>query len=207
MAEPFAYAQTQHDHPTRDWTGYCLIFVRTAFGVGSRYASAASAWEHAEHRHPETDPDKIPRGVPVFWTGGSHGYGHIALSRGDGTCWTTDLIRPGKVDVAPIAEVHTRWGLTLVGWTEDINGVRVWTPPTPEPARPIPPQEDDIMPISDDDAAKIAHALLRTKGVNNRTPDGELQNVVSLAAIVTNIESGMDAMAKQLERIAKKVGA
>ena len=24
--------------------------------------------------------------TPVFWTGGSHGYGHVALSRGDGTC-------------------------------------------------------------------------------------------------------------------------
>jgi hypothetical protein len=140
MSTPFDYAQKQHVHRSRDWTGWCLVFVRSCFGVPARYGSATEAWTKAEHRHPETDPDKIPRGVPVFWTGGSHGFGHIALSRGGGSCWTTDLIRPGQVDVARIADVHARWGLTLAGWTEDINGVRVWSPPAPEPARKPAPK-------------------------------------------------------------------
>ena len=132
MAEPFKFAQREHKRRSRDWSGWCLVFVRSCFGVAARYPSATSAWQHAEHRHRTTDPDAIPRGVPVFWTGGSQGFGHVALSRGDGTCWTTDLIRPGHVDVAPIAEVQRRWGMPLVGWTEDINGVRVWSPPAPK---------------------------------------------------------------------------
>ena len=134
MTGPFDYAQAQHEHPTRNWTGWCLVFVRSAFGVAARYPSAASAWQHADHKHLETDPNKIPREVPVFWTGGTHGYGHIALSRGDGSCWTTDLIHPGKVDVARIDDVRKRWGLHLVGWAEDLNGVRVYEPPSAKPA-------------------------------------------------------------------------
>lgn len=129
--DPFAFAQAQHERPSQNWHGWCLVFVHDAFGVPARYPSAAAAWINAAHKHPETDPHKIPRGVPVFWAGGSHGYGHVAVSRGDGTCWTTDLIRDGQVDVAPIELVRERWGLTLVGWTEDLNGVTVWTPPKP----------------------------------------------------------------------------
>lgn len=163
MSDPFAFAQAQHDHPSRDWTGYCLIFAHDAFGVGAKYPSATSAWEHAVHKHPETDPTKIPRGVPVFWTGGSHGYGHVAVSRGGGSCWTTDLIRPGKVDVARIADVHARWGLTLVGWTEDINGVRVYTPPKPAPSpvkpkpKPKPAPKPKRSSVDDQAATDIAN--------------------------------------------------
>lgn len=139
MAHPFRYAQAQHKNPSRDWTGWCLVFVRTAFGVAARQPDAASAWANAERKHPVTSGAQVPRGVPVFWTGGSHGHGHIALSRGDGTVWTTDFVRKGKVDVARIDDITRGWGLNLAGWTEDLNGVTVYTPPKP-PAPPKPPK-------------------------------------------------------------------
>ena len=146
MAHPFDYAQAQHEHPTRNWRGYCLIFVRSAFGVGPKFSTAAKAWFGAQHKHAASEGRGIPRGVPVFWTGGSHGYGHVALSRGDGTCWTTDFVRSGKVDVAHIDQITSGWNLRLAGWSEDINGVRVYTPPAPAktakkaaPAKPAAP--------------------------------------------------------------------
>lgn len=110
--------------PTSEY-GMCLREVRECFGVGPGAADAAEAWANAKHKHPETNPAMIPRGVPVFWTGGSHGHGHIAISTGTGKVWSTDIIRPGYFDKVPLTEIHARWGLTLVGWTEDLNGVRV----------------------------------------------------------------------------------
>ena len=129
MPHPFRYAQAQHKRRSRDWTGWCLVFVRSAFGVPAQQPDAASAWANAERKHPVTSGSQVPRGVPVFWTGGSHGHGHIALSRGDGSVWTTDFVREGQVDVARIDDITRGWGLTLAGWTEDLNGVTVWTPP------------------------------------------------------------------------------
>jgi hypothetical protein len=133
MAHPFRYAQAQHDKPSRDWSGWCLVFVRSAFGVPAQQPDAASAWANAERKHPVTSGVQVPRGVPVFWTGGSHGDGHVALSRGGGSVWTTDFVREGKVDVARIDDITRGWGLKLAGWTEDINGVTVYTPPKPAP--------------------------------------------------------------------------
>lgn len=110
--------------------GMCLREVRECYGVGPRAEDAAEAWAQAKHKHPETDPRKIPRGVPVFWTGGSGGHGHIAIATGyRGRCLSTDILRSGFFDKVPIELVEEKWGLELVGWTEDLNGVRVWSPP------------------------------------------------------------------------------
>lgn len=136
---PFAFAQAQHAAPSKDWHDLCQEFTHDAFSVPSDGTPTAAAWwAKSTRKHPETDPAMIPRGVPVYWTGGSSGAGHAAVSRGDGTVWGTDLVRDGQVDVYKIADVHARWGLTLVGWTEDIDGVRVWEPgpPPPPPIRP-----------------------------------------------------------------------
>jgi len=133
MARPFRYAQRQHEKPSRDWTGWCLVFVRLCFGAPAKARDAATAYAAAERKHPVTSGAQVPRGVPVFWTGGSHGHGHVALSRGGGSVWTTDFVRKGKVDVARIDDITRVWGLRLAGWTEDINGVTVWKAPKPAP--------------------------------------------------------------------------
>ena len=107
--------------------GYCLREVRECYGVGPAAPDATSAWENARYKHRETDFTKIPRGVPIFWTGGSGGHGHVAISTGFlARCWSTDIRRSGYFDRVPIAEISERWGLRLVGWTEDLNGVRVY---------------------------------------------------------------------------------
>ncbi|RNL63659.1 hypothetical protein EFK50_07910 [Nocardioides marmoriginsengisoli] len=115
----------------------CLKMVRGCYGVPAKAEDAATAWADAEHRHPEANPLAIPYGAPVFWTGGSKGHGHIAISTGNGECWSTDIKRPGYFDHVRIAEIERKWGLKLVGWAEDVNGVRIWTAPVkPKPSRP-----------------------------------------------------------------------
>jgi hypothetical protein len=124
---------TRTGNAARDWalsqdtwhTGYCLVFTRSCFDVAARYGTARLAWDNAQKRHQETDPSRIPANVPVWWTGGSRGYGHVAFSLGGGLCRSTDWPSAGQVSTTHISNIHTSWGHTLVGWTEDINGVTV----------------------------------------------------------------------------------
>lgn len=137
--DPFTYARQQNQSPSRDWTGWCAVFTRSAFGQpaigdfdGDGAADAEDMWKAAKHKHPETNPARIPRGVPIFWSGGASDHGHAAVSAGQGLMWSTDIKRAGHVDLAPIDDVRRKWGMNLLGWTEDLNGVRVYTPPTKE---------------------------------------------------------------------------
>lgn len=127
-AHPIKVARDRSMSPTPTSSpGMCLREVRECFGVGPGAEDAAEAWASAQKKHRTTSPGKFPRAVPVFWTGGSHGHGHIALASGyDGMCWSTDIRRPGWFDHVPIEEIHNKWGLTLVGWSEDLNGVQVY---------------------------------------------------------------------------------
>jgi hypothetical protein len=61
--------------------------------------------------------------------GGPHG--HVAISTGDGNCFSSDILRTGKVDKVPISKIARSWGKTYKGWSEDINGVRIWRPAAP----------------------------------------------------------------------------
>jgi hypothetical protein len=106
--------------------GMCLAFVRTAYGVGPHFASATAAWQGAESRHRVDTGMLVPRGAPVFWTGGSQGFGHVAIGTGNGNCWSSDAGGSGRTAKVRIDELTDRWGLTLQGWTEDLNGVQVY---------------------------------------------------------------------------------
>jgi len=105
--------------------GYCQMYVRTAFGLGGGFGSASAQWYGARHRHFANRGAQCPRGVPVFWTGGSRGYGHVALSTGNGMCWSTDAGGAGRVAHVSIDGLTSRWGLNFVGWTEDMNGTYI----------------------------------------------------------------------------------
>lgn len=107
------------------WRNLCLKRVRTLLGIPAKYPSAIIAWTHVARadRHPGKQP---PRGVPVFWRGGK--YGHVALSDGGGWCFSTDIKRRGRLDRVRIDLVTQRWGYDYLGWTETLNGVRVYEP-------------------------------------------------------------------------------
>jgi hypothetical protein len=68
-------------------------FVRTHYNVPPAYATAASAWSKTRDRHGSTPP----KGVPVWWTGGSRGFGHVAISAGGGFVIRTDTGGRGRV--------------------------------------------------------------------------------------------------------------
>jgi hypothetical protein len=103
--------------------GMCLQQVRMWADIPAMHIDAATAWAHTVHRHPgDFDP---PRGAAVYWTGGSGGHGHIALSLGGRKIRTTDGDGPGRVATRPLSWPTESWGLPYAGWAWDINGVTI----------------------------------------------------------------------------------
>jgi peptidoglycan hydrolase-like protein with peptidoglycan-binding domain len=124
MAKTFSQALAKSKNITSGYGGYCLQFVRICFGVGPKYASAISAWNNAKYKHRTSTTRNIPVGAPIFFSGSR--YGHVAIYMGNGYMRTTS---------ASTGRIHTHkvssWvaiGYRLLGWTEDLNGVRVYTP-------------------------------------------------------------------------------
>lgn len=126
--EAIAWAKGQIENSTENWYRACLMFVRMCFGLDSLYPNAGTAYDKAVKKHPVTSGAQVPRGVPVFWeTSGTAD--HIALSLGGGRCISTDAVRKGKPDIVMIDALTQSWHMTLKGWTEDMNGVTVWSEP------------------------------------------------------------------------------
>lgn len=53
-------------------------------------------------------------------------------------CYSSDVGGKGKIGRIGIQALAKAWGITLLGWTEDLNGVRVYTPPKPPAVPPFP---------------------------------------------------------------------
>jgi len=108
---------------TEGYAGMCLLWVRLVFGVNKVFDTAFEAWNGAQFRHP-ADPDP-PAAVPVFFEPSGNGFGHITYSLGDRRVRTTNSAT-GKIYNTTIDHIATKWGQAYLGWTEDLNGVRVF---------------------------------------------------------------------------------
>lgn len=117
--------------------GWCKRETRSAYDVPSDGSSdATEAWGRTRFRH--TNGTTPPFGAVCWWTGGRNNHGHVAISLGDGRIRSTDLPRSGRWGTVSRQDPARLWGLQYVGWSEDIDGVRVITIPTPPPAKPKP---------------------------------------------------------------------
>ena len=137
---------------TRNVPGTCQLWTRTQYDApsagdrnGDGDADAVDGWqsEPAAARHPgDRNP---PRGVPVAFSGGSRGYGHRAISLGDGKIRSTDMTaigyKAGTVGTTTIAQIERSMGVTYLGWSETITGLPIVDDLTPKPnprPKPIP---------------------------------------------------------------------
>lgn len=107
--------------------GQCLKYTRTWLEIDSRYDTAAEAWHAAERKHPgDRHP---PPAAPVFWLGGSRGFGHVGLSMlaTRHTFRGTDMPSAGLVSTQDLSWVDENWGASqdYAGWSEDLNGVLI----------------------------------------------------------------------------------
>lgn len=102
--------------------GTCLMTVRQWAGIASKYPDASTAWKNVKDKHTDRNP---PRGSAVYWTGGSHGYGHIVAALGEQKIRSTDCTYAGQVSTTDLGWVERAWGLKYAGWSWEINGVTI----------------------------------------------------------------------------------
>lgn len=100
------------------WRRRCLEFVARAYG----YASSGTPTAKAQYRllkskglvHTDQAP---PAGALVFFTS-SDPAGHVAISAGQGKAFSNDYVRPGCIDLTPMAQMGG--GGQYLGWSPPV---------------------------------------------------------------------------------------
>ncbi|GAA1909474.1 hypothetical protein GCM10009737_08430 [Nocardioides lentus] len=129
VEQALAFARGQATRPSRDWTGYCQMFVRTSYGIGGGFGSAWLQWLGLgdDERVAGGNPSAAPLGAPLFYKG-SGPYGHVTLAArplADGTpgCWSNDLVTPGRIHHVARTRATSQWGQQYLGYGLSLNGV------------------------------------------------------------------------------------
>lgn len=112
--------------------GWCLQYVRQAFGLPARYGTATEAWEKSPTQHRDAE---FPPGVwhPVWYGLDGEPAGHVVLRAPNGSVYSTsDLGSTPHLhpDLADLERYYTSYGMPLRyrGWTEDVAGWPVISP-------------------------------------------------------------------------------
>jgi len=145
--------------------GMCQQQTRIWSGISARYPDAATAWRNTNDRHPgNRNP---PRGAHVFWTGGSSGHGHVAMSLGGGKVRSTDAGGRGRVATVDLGWVERNWGHHYAGWAWDNNEQTI------PHSTPKPPAKDTPNPNLD---AAVDHL---NKAISANKDDKDLVKVLT----------------------------
>jgi hypothetical protein len=130
----------QPNTSVQDGTGWCLRFTQSVWGAPARYNSAWDAWNATQHKH--TDRVMPSDSVPVWFSHyGSYGTPATYGNWGHVVSWIVTekkfLSSPakgyGQQWLNSIEEVERVYNSKYVGWSEDINGLRVANTNTPTP--------------------------------------------------------------------------
>lgn len=106
--------------------GWCLTYVQNAFGVGWAGYTATDGWGRALFKHAD---DKFPNvAVPVWFAMKGEPAGHVAIRMADGSYYSTSHPTNTTAYHHPnLQDLLNYYGgrLTLRGWSEDLNSVRL----------------------------------------------------------------------------------
>lgn len=154
--------------------GWCQKFTNEIFGTGpvgdfdkDNDADAVDGWKAAKANGKVVTADKInkltdiPAGVMLYWTGGSHSYGHAAVAVGNGQMVSTDLPTSGKVGKVPITAAHDNWGLTFAGYVLVEGNGYTLLPATTAPKAPTPKPAPAPAPIDQEELDVATQAPVR----------------------------------------------
>ena len=111
---------------TQGKVGFCLAFARNMFGVSVKYPNAWKAWEGTTYKH--ANYDFPPVAVLIWFRHPANGTtpGHVAVRMPDGKIYSSPY-RVGTTHavLGSIEEVEKKYSSKYVGWSEDINNIRV----------------------------------------------------------------------------------
>ncbi len=171
MARTPAAALKWAEGVTKGYSNLCLQYVRLAYDVPAKYPSAISAWNNAKKRHGSLS--NAPDGAPVFLSHPKSKYGHVALLKRIGG--VLHLRTTNSAVGRPVTQTLDLWtkqyGYTLLGWTEDLNGVDVAKPVGGGTATPPPAQGGGVP------SGKIGRNYLKRGDVHEKVR--ELQQVLN----------------------------
>lgn len=117
---------------TVDGAGWCHRFARNFFGAPMGYSSAWEAWQATEYKH--GPGEALPDVAVLLWFShyGTYGspptygnWGHVAVHVPGRGIYTSPGYGEGQEVWQTIAQIESRFASTYVGWSEDINGLRV----------------------------------------------------------------------------------
>lgn len=112
-------------------SGFSLQYVQDAYNAPRAHQDAWHAWEATKYKHLTQDADyELPDVfVPVFFRSitEGHNYGHVGIwDPYLGALHTTPYGGYGKI-IIPIEMIEKKSGgmSVCVGWSEDLNGLRI----------------------------------------------------------------------------------
>lgn len=116
---------------TQDYAGMCLRFTQSVFGSPVKYRSAWEAWNATQFKHTDAFPDGV---ACVVWMShyGTYGsppsyenWGHVVTRFADGRFLSSPGSGYGQAWFNSIAEIEIYFNAKYVGWSEDLNGLRI----------------------------------------------------------------------------------
>lgn len=164
--------------------GWCLMYVRQAFGASAVEPTATAGWVNAKRRHEDMN---FPEGcwVPVWFSLKFEPAGHVALLAPDGSVYSTthptNLTATHHPSMAHLMAAYERYNpLTFLGWSEDISGVTVVEPATISLQSTIIEEVDIMAALSDEEQREL------------------LGNTRMLKDMVTNVSTTVLAVAESV---------
>ena len=103
---------------------YCLRFTRQAYGIPAVWPTAWLAYKATKKKHTTALPAVQ---VPV-WFRTKSGVGHVAIWVPGKGVLSSPASGYGQAWFKTVHELESRWGITYVGWSEDLNGRTVVRP-------------------------------------------------------------------------------
>jgi hypothetical protein len=103
-----AFALNQHRNPSQGWLQKCQVFSRQCVGAGPFGTSARLAFNGTadEHKHKSFPP---PAGSIAYYGTPDWGDGHAVFAVEGGHVWSSDILRPNKID-------RVKWDVFPSAW-------------------------------------------------------------------------------------------
>lgn len=169
--------------------GICQLWTRNVFDSasvgdvdGDGDADAVDGWKSEPKSAQHTDR-RPPRGVPVAFSGGSRGFGHRAVSLGNGKIRSTDMsstgYSAGNIGTTTIGQIEKSMGVKYLGWSETIGGVAIPLKPKKAPVKPKP-----APPVKKSRGVKIDEALRLLKTSTTKDPFRAKQKKLAIEALL-----------------------
>lgn len=118
-----AQAVSWASQPRAGFGGMCLKHARQSYNVPARFGHARLAWQNTQFRHVQSNLNGVPVGAPIWMDRNGSQFGHVAIFVGNGRMATTDSAQRLTQVVAVQSWLNAGW--RILGWSQDINGVRV----------------------------------------------------------------------------------